>query len=784
MFLIDDLILAVIVACVVLLVLVFSSAMACFLGLLVGCYNIKPNQVTIGGVLGDEQKKPPESRLTEEKEIPLKELTNRNMMYSPNYVGEYDSKPFDEEKKKRMMAYLEKAKKICKDAGLDSSLFELGEESFMEYTPKPQTINTAQIIGDLYKKRVLDDKYTETDKHYSNTNGIKDMEFSQNDPNKFKVMLDRVHDLSIIQSLKDLTQEELKEVEQYTNDFNSKQLTGPNIKVNYYNGRSKYITTCKIDKNDITETKTYKRLHWGQRKLLLSEIDFFNRVSEKIGYDTFKTQNICLVYPGSASGHHLLTEMLMYPNLFLFLWDPAIFYDILLIADFIRRGLSLEGYGWTQNQITEARKYVGRVFINMDLGPEQYLQYYTNAKKDKVPKANFNNNLGTFEEAGIKAYETHIKGMNTPTTLFCSDIRAFQDKEAISFINNNNFKDYNDLLSLKIAGEVSNHKNFIRDMNLQKDWMKSINAQYGLFKFKLKTRQYTKSEAQYEYADGDIILQAWAPITSTETRLFVTPDRKDKAYYNVSKYTNQLNTFNQIMRTAELYKVKLSDLGMTVIDKPDCNIGEIWKKFLPRDKIGMDAILETYILYDYLKNNPFGIDSFVIKSSDIQMLISDITSGCKNEYENRVFPRLNITRGDIPLDDYFVERLDFNGYYDKKICTWDEENVDQRRNSSSQRGRRDQFPPRNPISHSSQSGSTSSSSSQSSQYPRDVLVSPDTSQQRRTTPSSPSRAGLRVDKWVNPSLRGSQLSSSLGSTSSSSSQSSQDPYSPEQKNWR
>ena len=676
MFLIDDLILAVIVACVVLLVLVFSSAMACFLGLLVGCYNIKPN-VSTGGMTGDEptEEKSPESLPTEENKIELKEYVNRNMTYSPNYMGEYDSKPFDKEKKERMKAYLQKAKDICKKAGLDPSLFELGEESFMEYTPKTQTINTAQIIGDLYKKRVLDDEYTETDKHYSNTNGIKDMEFGPKDQKQFTEMLDRVHDLSIIQSGKDLTQEELKEVEQYKNDFNSKQLTGPNIKVNYYNGAYKYTTTCKIDKKDIEETKTYKRLHWGQRKLLLSEIDFFNRVSERIGYDTFKTQKICLVYPGSASGHHLLTEMLMYPNLILFLWDPAIFYDILLIADFKRRGIPL-GRRWTEKQIGEAKKYLGRVFINMDLENDKYMQYYENAKKEKVPKENFRLKLGTFEESGIKAYKEHIEKMSEAhTTLFCSDIRAFQDKEAISFINYNNFKGYNDLLSLKIAGEVLNHKNFKRDMDLQKYWMDSIKADYGLFKFKLKTRPYTKSEAQYEYYDGDIILQAWAPVTSTETRLFVAPGHKGKAYYNVSKYTNQLNTFNQILRTADLSRTKLSDLGMEFKDNPNYTLNNIWERFLPRHKIGMDAILETYILYDYLRNNPFDIDSFVIKSSDIQMLISDITSGCKNEYDLTSFPSLNTKRHNKQLDTYFNNRLDFNGYYDKQICTWDEKST-------------------------------------------------------------------------------------------------------------
>jgi hypothetical protein len=212
-------------------------------------------------------------------------------------------------------------------------------------------------------------------------------------------------------------------------------------------------------------------------------------------------------------------------------------------------------------------------------------------------------------------------------------------------------------------------------MQYQRDWYEMVEAEYGLFKFKLKSKAFAKYDTQYSYLDGDIVLQAWAPVMSTETRLYVSPDhKKTDAFYDVTSYTNKCKTYNSIMRVADLNSIKLSDIGIDV-----CNgthtIGEVWKPFLPHNLIGMDAIIETYILYDYLciyKNKKD------IKHTDIMLVISDLTQSLldRSNYQNisGYFDK-NAVPDDIlnsrkKYHSSFVHRLDYNNKRsDFEVCS-------------------------------------------------------------------------------------------------------------------
>lgn len=63
--------------------------------------------------------------------------------------------------------------------------------------------------------------------------------------------------------------------------------------------------------------------HFGQRKLLLSEIEFITLMYEK--YNLLKEKKVLLLYVGAAPGYHtpILTEL--FPNLYFHLFDPANF---------------------------------------------------------------------------------------------------------------------------------------------------------------------------------------------------------------------------------------------------------------------------------------------------------------------------------------------------------------------------------------------------------------------------------------------------------------------------
>jgi len=114
-----------------------------------------------------------------------------------------------------------------------------------------------------------------------------------------------------------------------------------NIQLKQYGGefsyhRIKYGNEPELKKvpiyiNDISKTDVYNeellewqpRCHWGQKKLLLSEIQFFTRISKTLNITNFK--DYAVVYIGSAGGHHLPILYNMFPELIWLLYDPAPF---------------------------------------------------------------------------------------------------------------------------------------------------------------------------------------------------------------------------------------------------------------------------------------------------------------------------------------------------------------------------------------------------------------------------------------------------------------------------
>jgi hypothetical protein len=66
---------------------------------------------------------------------------------------------------------------------------------------------------------------------------------------------------------------------------------------------------------------TYRHVHWGQLKLLLSEIEFLTIALNRYGWDSHPI----LIYPGAAPGHH--TELLakMFPQVTFHLYDQTEF---------------------------------------------------------------------------------------------------------------------------------------------------------------------------------------------------------------------------------------------------------------------------------------------------------------------------------------------------------------------------------------------------------------------------------------------------------------------------
>lgn len=251
------------------------------------------------------------------------------------------------------------------------------------------------------------------------------------------------------------------------------KFTGPeNIFVKRWTHRRNHFRTL----TDSIPRMKYKRrskdiknvLHWGQRKLLMTEIEFLTKY-----YKLFKpTKKVYMIYAGAAAGTHLLILKELFPDIYLELYDAN---------PFDRRLKSL-------SNVNMYRRY----FYDSDA------KYWNSSKHD----------------------DKHI--------LLVSDIRT-ADTESMS--------------SDEIEQRVKT------DHKMQRSWYELMEPEYSMFKFRLPWE-----DGETEYMSGQIYIQPWAPVTSTETRLIVKKNASLVLYDN-RDYEERLFHYNVYEREMEYSNV-------------------------------------------------------------------------------------------------------------------------------------------------------------------------------------------------------------------------------------
>jgi hypothetical protein len=252
-------------------------------------------------------------------------------------------------------------------------------------------------------------------------------------------------------------------------------------------------------------------LHWGQRKLHLSEVEFLTLHGDKA-----KT----ILYAGSADGKHTryLSEKL-FPNHKFILYDPAKFdKDLVAYAD----------------------KNPDRVEIHT--GSE-----------------------GFFNDEVAKKYAGQ-------DILFVSDIRSVPELSGRNFLDammsienelqSKNLKsdEYNKLKKDKQDLENAFDNEVIKNMEWQQSWCDIIKPKAFMLKFRLP---YYAGKTKY--LDGDLYFQLWAGETSSETRLIGTNlDRKE---YDNNDYEDACFYLNKCSRADQNYKADLN-CPIIVNEKP------------------------------------------------------------------------------------------------------------------------------------------------------------------------------------------------------------------------
>jgi len=264
---------------------------------------------------------------------------------------------------------------------------------------------------------------------------------------------------------------------------------------------------------------SYGQCHWGQRKLLYSEIEFLLYCAKHIDLSE------CVVlYVGSAPGNHTNILIEMFPMLRWLLYDP--------------REFAID------------KKYIDSGVVEIHTGDDGF---FTDNHVQKV--------------------------LDNPITkgkkiLFVSDIRFNTDEKQIFAENINQqrwligLNAFAYILKLRILYDY--RKKFEYDISDIKDKldMNDLIVPDNLI-------------GKFLYLDGEVVTQLYAPIYSGEGRLFgkIGSDNKYKCrYYDYQKYEENMMYFNEVVRQQKFSYKDSEKVKQHILEFSDTydNVGEYY----------------------------------------------------------------------------------------------------------------------------------------------------------------------------------------------------------------
>jgi len=284
-------------------------------------------------------------------------------------------------------------------------------------------------------------------------------------------------------------------------------------------------------------------LHLGQRKLFVTELYFLSKYGlQNLPIPMNKKGEITkppadapiMVYPGGGPGSHVLYLAMIFPGLWMHLYDMSK-YDDYLIKDETR----------PKNVVLHS-------------------QLFLDKERDYWKKKN---------EKGFKIY-------------LVSDIR--------SIVGNVTEEDKAESHELSV----------LEDDRLQNDWVETIKPIAAMLKW--RTPFNLKS---LKYIDGEILLQSWGGLNTTETRLIIDKPKKEYKYKKMitEKYENRNSAFNNVTREFAYFRHPIPCSGYRPYDKKE--------KGMEKSGLGLDhcwnCTSELLICCLYL-----GLDIKIIKKRD------------------------------------------------------------------------------------------------------------------------------------------------------------------------
>lgn len=339
----------------------------------------------------------------------------------------------------------------------------------------------------------------------------------------------------------------------------------------------------------------------GQRKLTLELIQFLTKVYKNIDV---------VLYIGSASGHLHNVWASMFPKIKIILIDLRD-HNIFLS--------SIETLTKTRFSYVESQDFYKHSNDFIFLGDNGDIEFPTENEKYSANYYNLTENkMQTLDrQRDREQIQEMVKNNLDPDNdtavdnikkLLKMDYKFFIIQEKFTHSMANFFKRL-EKQGLRIAfiSDIRNIKEEIIDnsvlwnMAQQYMWIKTIEPSYYLMKFripfqgiiaidnipshvnedlillkKLYNIDYIDEykRGKMTFLDGEIFMQAWAPMTSTETRLYGTKEdiSKPDIQYDERTYTNKFFYFNNIERCWVLHENDYVDKGLGIDYCHDCSL--------------------------------------------------------------------------------------------------------------------------------------------------------------------------------------------------------------------
>lgn len=246
------------------------------------------------------------------------------------------------------------------------------------------------------------------------------------------------------------------------------------------------------------------RCHMGQKKLYLSELEYFRLIMQDLG--TKNLSNFLIVYIGAANGVHtnLFFDIFKEPLSYL-LYDPNPFQIKPQNAKHCIIKTGDEGF-FTDDKVKDV----------LELANGREIIYLCDIRKGTPTESTVWNNMIEQQRWGVT--------MNAKYMLLKLRFPYVEDES--EFLNRNY--------------DISDIENKL-----------------------VKTAKNIDTTCDLPYLDGDIYFQIYAPKRSTEARLFVKRDSNGKypfTIYNYKKYESQLNYYNAHTRITKVAYEKSGDI--------------------------------------------------------------------------------------------------------------------------------------------------------------------------------------------------------------------------------